>query len=123
MMYLSLQKAAKILKNKSNPKNRSILIKDFNSFPGHSFALSNQKYRTLVDADGEEWRELRKGDGSKLIFIHRIQSGSRVSLLYTIFILSIFRTVPYFHLWKDKRDDDPSGWSARQYDFLPNQGT
>nr|QTW43664.1 CYP3027-like protein [Eurytemora affinis] len=40
---------------------KQITTKDFESFHGHLFKFGDQKFRTLDIADGEEWKELRKG--------------------------------------------------------------
>jgi len=40
---------------------KKILVKNFESFPSHQFTTSDQKMRTLEQANGQEWKDLRKG--------------------------------------------------------------
>jgi len=40
---------------------KKILVKSFDSFSSHQFASSDQKHRTLEQANGQEWKDLRKG--------------------------------------------------------------
>jgi len=40
---------------------KKILIKNFDSFSSHVFAPKDQKMRTLEQANGQEWKDLRKG--------------------------------------------------------------
>jgi len=40
---------------------KKILVKSFDNFSSHQFASSDQKHRTLEQANGQEWKDLRKG--------------------------------------------------------------
>jgi len=40
---------------------KKILVKNFDSFSSHQFTSSDQKHRTLEQANGQEWKDLRKG--------------------------------------------------------------
>ena len=35
---------------------KKILVKNFESFPSHQFTTSDQKMRTLEQANGQEWK-------------------------------------------------------------------
>ena len=57
---------------------KQFFIKDFESFHGHLFKFGDQKFRTLDIADGEEWRELRKGNENifSRVHHHNLQSSN-----------------------------------------------
>jgi len=40
---------------------KKLLVKNFESFSSHQLTSADQKFRTLEQANGQEWKELRKG--------------------------------------------------------------
>jgi len=40
---------------------KKILVKNFDNFSSHQLTSADQKFRTLEQANGQEWKELRKG--------------------------------------------------------------